>query len=53
VSARAKESPDGFVVRPPRRPPAGIGSGRFRADLASSSADIAWYMSKPMKLIAL
>ena len=31
----------------------GIGSGRLRADLASCSADIAWYMSKPMKLIAL
>ena len=31
----------------------GIGSGRFSADLASCSADIAWYMSKPMKLIAL
>src|SRR3954462_14515282 len=31
----------------------GIGMGRLRADFASCSADIAWYMSKPMKLIAL
>src|SRR5690348_7708811 len=31
----------------------GIGNGRLRADFASCSADIAWYMSKPMKLIAL
>ena len=27
----------------------GIGIGRFIADLASCSLDIAWYMSKPMK----
>ena len=31
----------------------GIGIGRLSADLPSCSADIAWYMSKPMKLIAL
>lgn len=31
----------------------GMGSGRFIADFASCSADIAWYMSNPMKLIAL
>jgi len=31
-------SPPGFT---------GVGRGRFIADLASCSADIAWYMSKP------
>ena len=31
----------------------GIGIGRFSADFASCSADIAWYISKPMKLMAL
>ena len=31
----------------------GMGMGRLRADLASCSADMAWYMSKPMKAMAL
>ena len=56
----------GGVPPPPPEPPPrtwagsaigrrliGIGIGRFSADFASCSADIAWYMSNPMKLIAL
>ena len=37
----------------PVRRESGIGIGRLSAALASCSADIAWYMSKPMKAIAL
>src|SRR4051812_490771 len=45
--------PKTFFGWAPPRPPTGMGSGRLSALLASCSADIAWYMSKPMKLIAL
>src|SRR5680860_1760805 len=66
VGAGAGGGPAPPAVPPPFDPPSrtllgsapgrrliGIGSGRLSADLASCSADIAWYMSKPMKLIAL
>src|SRR5690606_33307419 len=33
----------------PPRPESGTGIGRLSDDLASCSADMAWYMSKPMK----
>ncbi|KJL29677.1 hypothetical protein RL72_00307 [Microbacterium azadirachtae] len=38
-----------FFGDAPLPPPVGTGTGRFIADFASCSADIAWYMSNPTK----